>query len=822
MLAWLAGLLEKYLKFPYDQTLVVLQRLAVAMAAAFFILVATVIVGFDDIFPGQGGITTLQVADIAPDNIYAPESRTYISQVLTDQRRESAMAAVRPVYDPPDPSVARQQIDLARQILDYIENIRRDPFGSAEQKMRDLSQIAALTLGETTIRNILELDHETWQEVDNQIIVVLERVMRGEIQEVDLAPIRAQLPTQVSPRFDEREAGIIVTIISELLRPNTRLNEEATTAARQAAAEAVVDETRSFERGQIVVAGGTRITPLDYEALDQLGILRMEDRRLQGMGQSLLASIVVMVVMGLYISRFQSSLLYQEPRFLALLAAIFLIVLFGARLGLSGQIYIYPTAALALLFVAITGAEIAIIGVLGLSFLVGLMASNSLEIAALVAVSGIIGALTLRRAERLNSFFFAGLMVAASNVAVATLFNLGTPAVSNSAALALLVIYSLLNGILTAAAAIAGLYIVTLVFNLPTALKLVELSQPNQPLLQRLLREAPGSYQHTLQVANLAEQAANAIGANAELTHVAALYHDIGKMLTPAFFTENQQDINNPHDTLNDPYRSADIIIGHVTGGDELARQYRLPNRIRDFIREHHGTSQVYVFYQQAIILAGNDESQVDISDFTYPGPRPQSRETAVLMLADSCEAAIRSMQPGSRAEIEKIVQDVIDGKRRAGQLDESGLTLNDLKVIHNIFVEMLQAVFHPRINYQQAIARVTRPVERGAASSEPEAAAPPAEAASQKPPSPGKSRKSAAPAAKPENGEELPAARTTARKTPIITEDQDDDGAPLAEVPRLRRTGENRAAEDGETSEGETEDEGAEKPEPDPEQRSE
>jgi cyclic-di-AMP phosphodiesterase PgpH len=820
MLAWLAGLLEKYLKFPYDQTLVVLQRLAVAMAAAFFILVATVIVGFDDIFPGQGGITTLQVADIAPDNIYAPESRTYISQVLTEQRRESAMAAVRPVYDPPDPSVARQQIDLARQILDYIENIRRDPFGSAEQKMRDLSQIAALTLGETTIRNILELDHETWQEVDNQIIVVLERVMRGEIQEVDLAPIRAQLPTQVSPRFGEREAGIIVTIISELLRPNTRLNEEATTAARQAAAEAVVDETRSFERGQIVVAGGTRITPLDYEALDQLGILRMEDRRLQGMGQSLLASIVVLVVMGLYISRFQPSLLYQEPRFLALLAAIFLIVLFGARLGLSGQIYIYPTAALALLFVAITGAEIAIIGVLGLSFLVGLMASNSLEIAALVAVSGIIGALTLRRAERLNSFFFAGLMVAASNVAVATLFNLGTPAVSNSAALALLVIYSLLNGILTAAAAIAGLYIVTLVFNLPTALKLVELSQPNQPLLQRLLREAPGSYQHTLQVANLAEQAANAIGANAELTHVAALYHDIGKMLTPAFFTENQQDINNPHDTLNDPYRSADIIIGHVTGGDELARQYRLPNRIRDFIREHHGTSQVYVFYQQAIILAGNDESQVDISDFTYPGPRPQSRETAVLMLADSCEAAIRSMQPGSRAEIEKIVQDVIDGKRRAGQLDESGLSLNDLKVIYNIFVEMLQAVFHPRINYQQAIARVTRPVERGAASTEPEAAAAPAEPASQKPSAPRKSRKSAAPAAESDNGEELPAARTTTRKTPIITDDQDDDGAPLAEVPRLRRTGENKALEDGEAAEGETD--AAEKPEPDPEQRSE
>ncbi|MEQ9033041.1 MAG: HDIG domain-containing protein [Aggregatilineales bacterium] len=384
-------------------------------------------------------------------------------------------------------------------------------------------------------------------------------------------------------------------------------------------------------------------------------------------------------------------------------------MLVGSRLGLNGQIYIFPTSAMALLFVAIMSPQIAIIGVLGLAMLVGVMANGSLEIASLVAAGGIIGALSLKRAERLNNFFLAGLMVAINNIGIVAIFNLSNSANNTSEQLLLLMIFSLLNGILTAAAAIAGLYIVTLIFNLPTALKLAELSQPNQPLLQRLLREAPGTYQHSLQVANLSEQATNAIGGNAELVHVAALYHDIGKMLNAPFFTENQRDIGNPHDTLNDPYRSADIIVGHVTDGDEMAKQNRLPNRLRDFIREHHGTSEVYVFYKQAVILAGDDESAVDINDFSYPGPKPQSRETAVLMLADSCEAAVRSRQPKSKDEVEETVLTVIEGKRKSGQLDESGLTFNDIKVIREIFVEMLQSIYHPRINYEDAIARVRK-----------------------------------------------------------------------------------------------------------------
>src|SRR5690606_22308032 len=236
----------------------------------------------------------------------------------------------------------------------------------------------------------------------------------------------------------------------------------------------------------------------------------------------------------------------------------------------NDQIYIYPTAALALMFVALEGPQIAIIGVIALAVLVGLMANKSLEIGVLVLLGGLFASLTLRREERLNNFFISGLVVACSNIIVVSVFNLEMLDVGEGDNLGLLLLYSAVNGGFAAAVALAGMYAVTLLFNLPTSIKLMELSQPNQPLLQRLLREAPGTYQHSLQVGNLSEQAANAIGENSELVRVAALYDDFGKLLNPAFFIENQADNVNPHDVLRDPYRSADIIISHVTDGERL------------------------------------------------------------------------------------------------------------------------------------------------------------------------------------------------------------------------------------------------------------
>ena len=707
----IAQLLEDRFQLPQARMLVILRRTLVFFAGLVFILVATLLVAFDSLFVRFNSIARLEEGDIAPRNIVAPNDTNYVSEILTARVQVAARNAVAPVFDPPDPNIARQQTQLVQQILDFVENVRADIYGTPEQRSRDLGAISALSLGDDTRQTILQLDEETWRSASEEILNVLGRMMRLEIRPGQEQNIRSQLDNQVNARFILRERNVIVDMVDDLILPNTFQNIEGTEAAQDSAAASVSPQPRAFTAGQIIVREGEKIDALMYEALLHMNLLSTEESLLPSIVRAAVASTLTLVVIGLYMARFTNHLLYKETRKLTLIAVIFLITLGSIRfLGVQGNIYLFPAAAMALLYVVIASPHIAIIGAFGLALLTGMMENDSLQHATLITTSGIIGTLVLRRAERLNQFFMAGGLIAVSNVLVVMIFNIAKPPNEQFDLLQTLAQAAIGGAILVPVTAIAAMYIVTLLFNMPTMLKLIDLSQPSKPLLQRLLREAPGTYQHSLQVANLAEQAANAIQADAQLVHVAALYHDIGKMLNPLYFTENQQDIANPHDTLNDPHRSANIIIGHVTEGDELAKQYGLPNRLRDFIREHHGTTQVYVFYQRALNAVDGDESAVDEADFKYPGPRPRTRETALLMMADTCEAAVRSVKPQSKQEISDLVTKLIDGKRTSGQLDESGLTLNDIRTIRDVFVEILQGMFHPRINYQEAISTKPQP----------------------------------------------------------------------------------------------------------------
>lgn len=759
MFNWLPRFIDSLAPSTSAQEVSPLHQVGLALVAVAFVVLSTLIVSFDSLVQPDPGLSTLRVGSLAPQDIRAPQAVTYESDVLTERRRQDAASAVSTVYDAPDPGVARQQIALLQQILDYIENIRRDPYGSQSQKISDINAVTALRLNETIVENMLQLDDETWRAATAEAVNVLERVMREAIREPDLSVVLDQLPSQVALRFDPRTAAVIVALIRDLLRANRFPNPAATEAAREAAAAAVSPESRSFESGQIIVAEGTPIDAVAYEALLELGLLETDDRRVQSVVQAALASLLVMIIVGLYLAR-NASRIYARARFIALLAAMFLIALLGARV-FSGDPahYIYPTAALALLLVIVTEPEIAILCAVGLGLLVGLIANVSMEITALVSVGGVIGALILRRTERLNGYFIAGLVISLVNMIVVTLFNLDLLAGGDVSALGSLLIFAAINGVIAAMAALLGMYAISYLFNLPTSLRLVDLSQPNQPLLQRLLREAPGTYQHSLQVANLSEQAANAVGANAELVRVAALYHDVGKMLNPAFFVENQADNVNPHDVLNDPYRSADIILSHVADGEQLARQYRLPVRLRDFILEHHGTTRVGYFYTRAVEQAGDEES-VDVEQFTYPGPKPQSRETAIMMLADSCESTVRARKPTNKTQIAEIVDGIIDARMRDGQLDEANLTLRDVKLTRDIFVEMLQAVFHPRINYP------SMPQQKRTGELPPEPKVP--------------VEVMDAPAD--------PRSKTSSQEIPALRVEEDDD-EPMSEVPPLRRT---------------------------------
>jgi len=261
-----------------------------------------------------------------------------------------------------------------------------------------------------------------------------------------------------------------------------------------------------------------------------------------------------------------------------------------------------------------------------------------------------------------------------------------------------LLLYGLANGVLSAALTLVGFFALGSIFKMTTTLQLQELSRLDHPLLQELLRRAPGTYHHSIMVANLAEQAADRIKAQSTLVRVGAFYHDIGKMNNPSFFTENQEG-HNPHDSIG-PERSAEIIVSHVTDGLELARRYKLPDRIRDFIAEHHGRRLVRGFYLKAVEQAGGDETQVDESRYRYPGPRPQSRESGIVMLADAVEATSSALRPNTEKAIEKLVTTIIQEDLREGQLNNSGLTLGDIQMIRESFIEALKGRFHVRVRY--------------------------------------------------------------------------------------------------------------------------
>ncbi len=682
------------------------QRHAAALiaSAVIFIVVLTLALTLSSF--AYVGSERLRVGDIASRDILSPAAESYTSDILTESRRQLAGDSVSSIYFPPNPDIARTQNALLQEVISEITEIRADESLSDDEKLAELSIVGTIELSSEEAGIILDMEDSVWLAVSAEASNVLERVMRESIREGDLVSVRDGLAMQVSVRFNATNAAVVTGLVQDLVRPNRLLNQAATDEARQNAIDAIQPEVRSFEQGQVVVEAGKRITELDIEALNALGLMVSQDMRLQLAARGLLAALLVTATISLYITRRQPDLLTRF-RLLWLLEGIFLVVVVSFAIFSGDDIpqYLFPYAALGLLFVGLIGTEFAVFAAVLLALLAGIMANNASEITAMAGFGGIVGVLSLQGTDRLNRYFFVGLVLACVNVVVVVIFSLGLN-VLDAGVFARLISYGLLNGVLAAMAALVGLYLITLIFNMPTSIKLVELSQPSTPLLQRLLREAPGTYQHSLQVANLAEQAANAIGANAELVRVAALYHDIGKILNPAFFVENQVDGSNPHDLLNDPFRSAAIIISHVSDGDRLARQYRLPARIRDFIWEHHGMTRVSYFLSKALAEAENPD-QVDVDLFTYPGPKPQTRETALIMLADSSESIVRARKPANKQEISTIIREIVESRIADGQLNESTLTLKDIEQIRTVFVEMLQGVFHPRINYPGALPRL-------------------------------------------------------------------------------------------------------------------
>jgi hypothetical protein len=597
--------------------------------------------------------------------------------------------------------------------------VRADAYASFDQKLLDLAALEDITFSRDAEAQIISLSEARWQVVQQEAILVLEQIMRTAIREDRLEEARRNVPNLVSLSLTEDQATLVAELVIPFVAPNRLYNAELTDEARRLAGAAIEPITRSYITNENIVQRGQVISAIDLEALQAYG-LGQPVIRWQDLVSAALFTMLICAFFTLYLrrnTRFVDS--PQGMRNLWVLAALFLVFLVIGRLTIPGHTvipYLFPLMAYSLTMAALFGSEVALISVLPLGLLITYGLPNMLDLMLFYVLSSVFGVWALGRAQRVTSFFRSGAAIVVSGAMIATGFRLLEPT-ADWIGLATLAGAAVLNGIASASLGILLHFFIAQFLGITTSLQLIELSRPDHPLMQYILRNAPGTYQHSLQIANLAEQAAEQIGADPLLTRVGALYHDAGKALNPYFFIENQPPGNlNPHDDL-DPAESAATIIQHVTEGVELARKYRLPARVLDFIGEHHGTMLTRYQYVRAVEAANGDENLVDPEQFRYPGPRPQSRETALIMLADGCEARMRAERPKDEEELRVMIQNVIDNRMAMHQLDATELTLRDLNAILESFITTLRGVYHPRIQYPKLTSQnaplLTEPITR-------------------------------------------------------------------------------------------------------------
>jgi hypothetical protein len=655
----------------------------------------------------------MEVGDVSAQDILAPYSLTFESEVLTEQARQVAEEGVTPIYLPTDPSIGRRQIEALRTVLYYINTVRQDDYATQEQKISDLQSMSALSLPDETLTSILQQSDARWEAVESEATAVLEQVMRNTLRESDIYSAKRNIPSLIDFSFPQDQADIVVELVEPFIVPNSLYSADQTEAAIAEARQAVEPVIRSFISGETLVRRGQIIRDVDWEALQRYGLIQASDRIEDIIGAGVL-TILCAILTGLYF-RFRKRARGYAIKSILLIALIFLIFLAAGRFFIIDRTilpYIYPLAAFGLTLSIIFNFEVAAF----MSVILGIMTAygmpNGLDLTIYYVLPTFLGMLTLGKAKRIAVFLGGGLTVGLGGAAIILAYRL-PDSVTDWIGIATLAGAALVNGLSAAAVTLFLQFVFSQVLGTTTALQLLDTSRPDHPLLQRLLRNAPGTYQHSLQVSNLAEQAAEAIGADGLLVRVGAIYHDCGKTQNPQFFIENQiQEKLNPHDDI-DPLTSAQTIISHVTDGVELAKKYHLPGRIIDFVREHHGTMYTHYQYTQAVKEAGGPE-HVDKSLFTYPGPRPQSRETALLMLADGTEARARAEVPKDEEELRSLIDTVFAFYEQNKQLDDTNLTLKDLQVAKESFFRTLKGTYHPRVKYP-ALGTKTKPVEKQA-----------------------------------------------------------------------------------------------------------
>lgn len=679
-------------------------------AAALFAvaLAALLIIALFPVFPNR---LEIHVDDTASRTVKSPRTVSFESTFLTEQRKQAAEDAVPPsvVYDA---GIRTTRLSEYDRLTAQVTQIRALP---DDARKRDA--LAALPLSERSIDTAIALKPERWSAVAGEGRRVLAETLGVSLDEPAVAAAKDGVDAIVSPEFFADEALLTAELVRPLIVTTLATDEERTEQARESARAAVGAELINVEKGDVILAADSRVDEVAIEKLRAAGLLSRSVEWRNVVAVVIIAAMAAVAVAG-YLLVLQPRGITTERHLIAL-AIVTMLPLLAAKFFVPVVLpdderqfiaFIIPVAAAPLLIAALLDSEVAVVvsaitGML-IAFVsailpdVSLVASvESLDTFRLLLVYGlgpIAGVYIVHRADRLNRYLTAGGAVALASYAllVATWFVDTNRQIADLGWMALATgVSGVSSGVLAAGAFVTA----GVLFGVTTRVQLMELSQLNAPLLRRLQDEAPGTFHHSVIVGNLAERAADLVGADALLTRVGCYYHDIGKVLQPGMYIENQMGGPSPHDDLS-PQESADVIQQHVRRGVELAKRSRLPPRIQAFIPEHHGTRLVAYFYRKA----AEQEPELDPAAFQYPGPRPQSKETAIVMLADSTEAVIRSADDRSPGHIDHLVDEVIGERIAEGQLDDSDLTLRDLRTIAESFKTTMRAVYHPRVAYPQ------------------------------------------------------------------------------------------------------------------------
>lgn len=684
----------------------------------FSVLFATVAIG---ILPAQ---YELEEGEISADSIYA--TRTVVDQEATKQARAVAGNQVEDIYIY-DFSVEGQVVETVTGLLRTLLEISREeeelppletPEDQEESETKPLDSIEQYRLAkvpqlresypqvetEDNALTLMAIPKDELQSnldlVTNLVHSALQPGIKPEAVETSLELIENEIyQAQIAPVLRE----LILDSLKNDFRANRLFSPEETATQRQRAMDRV--EEILILKGAKIIDRGEAVTATHISQLRALGMLETSFAYGYYFGLAVLI-LCIFAAWAYYLYRYRPDLV-ATPSKLWLIGFVIILTLwiakfFGGFLFGTGSIYLIPTGMSSLLLAIIFDVNLALFFGTTLALIITITAGGEFNVLVMSLIGIIAGAYSVSKVNQRSDITRAGLLIALANI----VGILGLTLIGNGLALTPASVQRALgdlglgiaSGMLSAVFAIGLLPFIETSFSITTSIRLLELANPNQIPLKRLLLEAPGTYHHSIMVGNLAEAAAETVGADPVLCRVGSYYHDLGKLSRPYFFIENQFQGNNPHDKIP-PSLSSMILTAHVRNGVELAKQYKLPTVIKDIIQQHHGTTLISFFYHRALAERGMKDQLLE-EKFRYEGPKPQSKEAGIIMLADSVEAAIRSLAQPNQFRIQSMVDKIVQEKLADGQLDQCDLTLRDLSLIANSFTKVFAGMYHKRIAY--------------------------------------------------------------------------------------------------------------------------